>query len=215
MTTTNAPRSIEERNRNNAQHSTGPKTEEGKAKSAQNSRQHGLSASTLWVPANVMPQFISLRTALHNEIRPIGELQLQFFEQLLHAAWQQNIARERLTKAQTEGDERRESTMHRYVRQYERSYASALKEIRNLQADMAVRAAQQNGPFGLLPESYNATAIVREVHQIVRLTERTQRQQLHRDILTHIGGRFLRLCYPNLATEAPAPPIGDASPAAA
>jgi hypothetical protein len=215
MTTTNSPRSIDERNRENSQHSTGPRTAEGKAKSSQNSRQHGLSSTTLWVPDNVKPEFLSLHRALEGEIRPIGELQLQFFEQLVHAAWQQNIARDRLVKAQAEGDERRENTMHRYIRQYERSYASALKEIRALQADMAIRAAQQNGPFGLLPESYNATAIVREVNQIVRLTERTQRKQLRHELLTHIGGCFLRLFHPTPAPPPADPPTGETSPAAA
>src|SRR6266498_3427111 len=34
------------RNRQNAQHSTGPRTKQGKSRSAQNARTHGLSANT-------------------------------------------------------------------------------------------------------------------------------------------------------------------------
>jgi hypothetical protein len=195
-------KTIDERNRENAQHSTGPKTAEGKGKSAQNSRQHGLSSSTLWVPDNAKPEFQSLHRALHNEIRPIGELQQQFFEQLVHAAWQQNIARDRLAKAQAEGDERREATSHRYIRQYERSYAKALKELRNLQADMAIRAAAENLPIALLPESYDAAKITREINKIANLTERTQRKQIRYEILTQIGARFVNLLYPNLRKPA-------------
>jgi hypothetical protein len=194
---------IDKRNRENAGHSTGPKTPEGKAKSAQNSRQHGLSASTLWIPENVKPEFQSLHRALHNEIRPVGELQQQFFEQLVHAAWQQNIARDRLAKAQAEGDERRENTSHRYIRQYERSYAQALKEIRNLQADMAIRAAAENLPLALLPESYDTVKITREINAIARFTERTQRKDARYALLTQIGSRFVSLLYPELAKPAP------------
>ena len=36
-----------ERNRSNAQHSTGPRTEEGKAASSQNARKHGLSGKLM------------------------------------------------------------------------------------------------------------------------------------------------------------------------
>ena len=38
---------LTERNRNNAQHSTGPRTEEGKAASSQNARKHGLSGKLI------------------------------------------------------------------------------------------------------------------------------------------------------------------------
>ena len=47
---------IEERNRINATHSTGPRTPEGKAVSSQNARKHGLSITTHHLLANEDPE---------------------------------------------------------------------------------------------------------------------------------------------------------------
>jgi hypothetical protein len=42
-------------NQADAQHSTGPKTQEGKTRSAENNLRHGLAAGRLIIPANAKP----------------------------------------------------------------------------------------------------------------------------------------------------------------
>ena len=59
----------------NAQLSTGPRTAEGKARSSQNARTHGLTASQLFIPAESREEFDKLHDELQADIRPQGALQ--------------------------------------------------------------------------------------------------------------------------------------------
>jgi hypothetical protein len=156
----------EERNQQNAQHSTGPRTEQGKQKSAQNARTHGLSTSKLFIPDERMDEFKSLFNALHAEIRPIGELQSQFFEQLVHAAWNRDIARELLTIALHQMDDKKIANANRYIAQFERSFAKALKELKELQTDLALRAISENEPIADLPISCEIKKIGNEARKL-------------------------------------------------
>jgi hypothetical protein len=174
---------IEERNRANAQFSTGPRTEEGKQKSSQNSRTHGLSSGQLFIPDGAQEEFQSLTNALFADVKPVGEIQLQFFEQLVHASWNTQIARRLLADALANFDERKINLANRYLGQYERSFAKALKELKALQTDMALRTIEQNEPIADLPVTCEIKVIVRE---IARMTERTQRPTA----LTQIGNAF-------------------------
>ena len=76
-----------EANRANAQHSTGPKTGEGKARSAQNSFKHGFTAKHLIIAEDEQETFDALHEGLRTELRPKGCLEETLFAQLLHAAW--------------------------------------------------------------------------------------------------------------------------------
>ena len=57
-------------NRRNAQHSTGPKTPEGKAASAQNATSHGLSSSFAVLPHEDPSAYVQLLATLQKEITP-------------------------------------------------------------------------------------------------------------------------------------------------
>ena len=76
-----------EANRANSRHSTGPKTEEGKARSAQNSFKHGFTAKHLIIAEDEQETCDSLHQGLRTELRPQGCLEETLFAQLLHAAW--------------------------------------------------------------------------------------------------------------------------------
>src|SRR3954462_1060973 len=83
------------RNRANAQRSTGPRTKEGKARSAQNARTHGLTAdgalaATLRaIPPDLAadPTFQLAKQELLDELRPITPMQLILVTQLAHLTW--------------------------------------------------------------------------------------------------------------------------------
>ena len=60
-------------NRRNAQNSTGPKTPEGKAASAQNATSHGLSSSFTVLPHEDHDAYAQLLEALHQEHIPATE----------------------------------------------------------------------------------------------------------------------------------------------
>lgn len=84
-------------NRANAQHSTGPKTEDGKARVSQNAVKHGLTSKDIIVRPDEREEFEALQSDLLAEIAPFGALEGLLFEQLLHAAW--NLRRLRRLEA--------------------------------------------------------------------------------------------------------------------
>jgi hypothetical protein len=74
-------------NRANAAKSTGPKTETGKAKVAQNAAKHGFRARSLTLTPDEQPEFDLFRDDLLRETQPLGPLELEHFAHLLHASW--------------------------------------------------------------------------------------------------------------------------------
>ncbi|MBK5294103.1 MAG: hypothetical protein JJE04_20800 [Acidobacteriia bacterium] len=135
-----------EANRANAQLSTGPCTQEGKAASAQNARTHGLTSKDLVILPHEQDDFLDFQISLTGQIKPNGQLELTAFDNLLHAAW--NMRRIRRLEAQIAesgidplSDSGLASQCDRYARYFaraEKSYYRALRELRVLQSDRYV-----------------------------------------------------------------------------
>jgi hypothetical protein len=136
-------------NRANSQHSTGPATAAGKAKSSANSTKHGLtSRSTERFAPKDQEEYNQFRAELEQELEPIGlEEKAQFerhafclfmleraqaFEAISQEQWMQNpncpIRVRNLV------------TIQRYRRNYERDADTAYKNLSNLQAQRLLRA---------------------------------------------------------------------------
>ena len=179
-----------EANRENAQHSTGPKTQEGKAASAQNARRHGLSALNILVPADRLDEFKEMYALYYDEIKPIGEIQTDYFEQLVHAKWNLNIARELHVRALLEMDDKKIAGAARYIAQFERSYAKAHQALKQEQTDLALRAIPENEPIAGLPLTCRVQKITNEATRLARVQERTQRPAARLAILTAIAHAF-------------------------
>jgi hypothetical protein len=74
--------------RSNGAQSRGPRTPEGKARSAQNALKHGLRAQRFLVVGNESPrEFDALETALVDELAPEGTLQGLLAGRIARAAW--------------------------------------------------------------------------------------------------------------------------------
>jgi hypothetical protein len=74
--------------RKNGARSRGPRTEEGKAKSAQNALRHGLRAQKyLVLPEEDADEFADLEAALLEELAPVGALQTVLAQRVAVAAW--------------------------------------------------------------------------------------------------------------------------------
>lgn len=179
-----------EANRQNAKLSTGPKTEEGKAASSQNARKHGLSGRALYVPEDRQEEFASLQAALHAELGPIGEIQTNYFEQLLFAAWNLTIARELYSAAISCFDEKRMATFARFISQFERSFQRAHRAIQDEQTDLALRAIPENEAIENLPACCKIKVIANEATRIARLQERSHQRDRRAAILDVIGHVF-------------------------
>jgi hypothetical protein len=77
-----------EASRKNGAKSRGPKTEEGKARAAQNALKHGLRAQKyLVLPEEDAAEFADLETALVEELAPVGALQTVLARRVAVAAW--------------------------------------------------------------------------------------------------------------------------------
>jgi hypothetical protein len=77
-------------NRANSQHSTGPRTPEGKTRSAQNSLRHGLTAISPLLPGEDPAAFHLHVQEYLDEYQPKGPTETQLTRGLAEAAWRKN-----------------------------------------------------------------------------------------------------------------------------
>ena len=85
-------------NRRNAQQSTGPRTAEGKAVSAQNATKHGLFAQKNVVISENHAEFDALRDEMLADLAPVGAMEAILAERIVSLTW-------RLKRAQRMQDE--------------------------------------------------------------------------------------------------------------
>ena len=126
--------------------STGPRTEEGKARSSQNARKHGLTAAQFVIAAEDREEFEEFCADLEADVSPHGPLQQILFGQLTESAW--NLRRIRLMEAELTAPAKTyleilnnpalTSQLDRLARhkvRIERSFYRALRELKALQTD--------------------------------------------------------------------------------
>ncbi len=74
-------------NRQNAQQSTGPRTDEGKAKVAQNATKHGLfSQKTVVIPEN-QADYDAVRDEMLKDLEPVGAMEAILAERIVSLTW--------------------------------------------------------------------------------------------------------------------------------
>ena len=131
-------------NRANAAHSTGPRTHEGKARCASNALRQGLTAARLVVRDDEREEFETFRADLAGELAPQGPVETTIFHDLLHAAW--NLQRFRRIEAECAPDPADEAAaafldrLGRYQARAQRAFYRALRELRMVQTNRALRA---------------------------------------------------------------------------
>jgi hypothetical protein len=159
-------------NRENAQHSTGPVTPEGKSRVAQNALKHGLTAKNLVIRIDEREEFAELRDSLHAELAPQGAVETLTFNEILHAAW--NLHRFRRIEAEIcsgfAGDFTDPETtavldrLTRYQARAQRAYFRALAELRTLQTNRALRA------FKVDPDDLPEVPAIADINELTKQT---------------------------------------------
>jgi len=76
-----------EANRSNAQHSSGPKSEQGRAIISQNALKHGVFSKQILLEGESKKEFEALKIEFHEQFHPRGFLEHLFCERALAAAW--------------------------------------------------------------------------------------------------------------------------------
>ena len=125
-------------NRENAQHSTGPRTPEGKATVSLNANRHNLTGRLL-IREDEQAPFAEFQIQHQNQINPQGALEITLSEMLISAGW--NLRRIEILEADTlaqgsfadENIARQLDRLARYRGQHERAFYRALKELKALQ----------------------------------------------------------------------------------
>ena len=84
-------------NRNNAKKSTGPRTQEGKTRSAKNALKHGLLARDTVLPGEDPADFDKQLGALEADIQPANSLEFELVRQIADTQWRMR----RLTRLET------------------------------------------------------------------------------------------------------------------
>src|SRR5580692_7986910 len=77
-------------NQANAQHSTGPTTEEGKKISSQNALRHGLTAQTVVLPTEDLTAYQAHLKSFQDEYSPKGSTESQLVQALADTSWRLN-----------------------------------------------------------------------------------------------------------------------------
>jgi len=135
----------------NAQHSTGPRTPAGQARSSQNARTHGLTARDLIVAPHEREEFEQLLNGYQTEVKPQGDIPQTVFEQLVGAAW--NLRRVRRMEAalcpnttsyeDLMNDDKLQKKLDQLARHkthIERTFHRSLKELKTLQTNAVLQA---------------------------------------------------------------------------
>ena len=155
----------------NAQHSTGPRTPEGRARSSQNARTHGLTARDVIVEPHEREEFEQFLNRYQTDVAPQDAVQLSVFDDLVAAAWDLRRIRRMQVRAcsdTTRTAEQLEKELDRLVRYktcIERTFHRSLKELKALQTNAVIQAT--------LPE--NVRKNVLPLSNALEISKRTQR----------------------------------------
>src|SRR6266850_6687888 len=160
----------------NAQHSTGPRTPQGQARSSQNARTHGLTARDLIVAPNESKEFEQLLNDYQTEAQPQGAIQQTLFDELVGAAW--NLRRVRRLEVQlwsdTTGDDEIQKKLERLARhktRIERTFHRSLKELKALQTNAVFQEALPSEMRPYVPALSNAAAISKRTQQVAKTNQ--------------------------------------------
>lgn len=184
-------------NQANAQHSTGPKTAEGKARASRNNLRHGLTLGVLTVEPAEQHEFCEFEANLRAEVQPAGALEIEALQQFIDAAWRlrkiraiigqltADLGQDPFVHPETEGQM---AQLTRYRAAAEMIAYRAVKTLRELQTVRLQRL------FWLTPEENAAIPpLVRTAEKIMLGGE--LRPLVDREILYRIygDGDFTRL----------------------
>ena len=154
----------------NAQHSTGPTSAEGKARSSQNAVKHGFTAKKLHLPPDQQEQYNQFRAALQEELAPQGPMEILAFDQLVREAWKlQSIQsmEDRLLSSGLESVREEETAktldrLNRYQAAASRAYYRALQELRALQTERTLRGTIRDEIAARIPTLASLPAVTRQ-----------------------------------------------------
>jgi len=164
-------------NRQNAQHSTGPRTPHGKLASSRNSLKHGLASGTLLIAGEDPSAFEALRDALLCEHEPATETEQLLIQEMAQSYWLTQRAIRLQNECFTpEGvDQKQLSLFLRYQATHERAFHKALNTLLRLKQSRA--REQAVGKPGSVSQSAHSSGVPQITHSHVTPKQSRARQQ--------------------------------------
>ncbi len=210
--------SDEKRNSNlqNAQYSTGPRTDAGKAASAQNAVTHGLTAQNI-VPRtdDERAQFAAIRTEASAECKPQGTTETLLVDRLVHARCSLLRATRLLGEIETGTPEdatdpeksKQINRLHRYVQMHERSQYRALQTLKGEQTNRALRQASL-GLIGLagIPPLANFSKVAKLFQQTRNAARNTARPKTAEEMFKNAADKADKIIAQEIKEHGPIPP---------
>ncbi len=196
----------------NAQHSTGPRTEAGKAAVAQNAVTHGLTAQNM-IPRtdDEKLQFAAIRTEAYAECRPQGGTETLLVDRLIHARCSLLRATRLLGEIETGSVEdatdpeksKQIARLHRYVQMHERSQYRALQTLKGEQTNRALRQASL-GLIGLagIPPLANFSTVAKLFQQ----TRNSARPKTAEELFKNAADKADKIIAQEIKEHGPIPP---------
>jgi len=124
-------------NRANARLSTGPKTEEGKSRSAENNLRHGLASGRLIIPGECREEYDRLEADLLKRHRPANITETLLVQEMAQSYWLKERAVRLQSKAfhESDGIPKDLAILMRYQSTNLRAFHKALTALTNLQKE--------------------------------------------------------------------------------
>ena len=138
-------------NRANAQHSTGPRTPDGKARSSRNALRHGLSSHNAVLPFEDQDAYQQHCRRFFDEYQPATPTETQLTQELADTAWRLNripvLEADLLNRAtrsmepDIDGLHRTLATLGLHGARLSRQFQKTVRELREIQAGRLARRA--------------------------------------------------------------------------
>jgi len=123
-----------EANRNNAEHSTGPRTEAGKARSARNALRHGVYSMAKLIPGEDPEELDALTKGMLNDLNPLNTHETELVNQLIDFQWRlRRVTNEEARILSAEApDYKALNNISLHGARVKRQYSAGLKEFQAL-----------------------------------------------------------------------------------
>ena len=166
----------------NAQKSTGPRSDTGKAASSRNALTHGLRSKEFVVPPGQEEDFAAFVHGYRADLQPEGAVEEDLFTRLVHAAWTLRRCREVEARAgYSAGDDPLTDPKYYdnlrlidlYSRRASSEYSKILKELRTLQTERQLRVElQPPDEYPDAEKTFRSSSVAMDSARILRETSR-------------------------------------------
>jgi hypothetical protein len=119
----------------NAQFSTGPVTDAGKAVSSQNSLKHGLTSQTVLLPGEDEAAYRQLRDGMSAYWQPICEPEVQLVQNLADTQWRLNRCPRLEAEALSRADFKTVDIISKHEARLRRNHAAIFKQLTEMAAN--------------------------------------------------------------------------------